>query len=203
LSRPRDHEPKRQRDRDDDVGSAGSTPLEDPLAQSLDRADGPERAALGSSRRPVGIDRARIDRQMREVALQHVAGGLDDASYLARLNELRAQLKTLDDHASAGVPPDRAVAWLRILGETWRHADEPEAKADLLHAIYARITVAGPSIVSARLTPSAEAHGLALALPQVVMARPTGVRRAHAHLGFRQILIEGADEWRSAALESA
>ena len=35
------------------------------------------------------------------------------------------------------------------------------------------------------------------------LARPTGVRRAHAHLGFRQILIEGADEWRSAALESA
>ena len=48
-------------------------------------------------------------------------------------------------------------------------------------------------------------HGLALApaLPEAVLARPTGVRRAHAHSRFRQILIEGADEWRSAALEGA
>ena len=73
-----------------------------------------------------------------------------------------------------------------------------------MHAIYERITVAGPEIVGVRLTQAAYAHGLALALPEKVeMARPTGVRRAHAHLGFRQIPIEGADEWRSAALESA
>jgi len=35
------------------------------------------------------------------------------------------------------------------------------------------------------------------------MARPTGVERAGTHSGFKQILIEGADEWRSAARESA
>ena len=41
-------------------------------------------------------------------------------------------------------------------------------------AIDNRITVAGRSIVSIRLTPSAYAHGLALALPEKVeMARPT------------------------------
>ncbi len=45
-----------------------------------------------------------------------------------------------------------------------------------MHAIYERITVAGPEIVGVRLTAAAYAHGLALALPEkVVMARPTGV----------------------------
>ena len=36
-----------------------------------------------------------------------------------------------------------------------------------------------------------------------VLARPTGVGRAGTHSGFKQILIEGADEWRSAVRESA
>ena len=63
---------------------------------------------------------------------------------------------------------DRALAWLRILTETWATADVSEAKADLLHAIYERIVVVGRRFVAARLTPAAYANGLALALPQVV-----------------------------------
>ena len=48
-----------------------------------------------------------------------------------------------------------------------------------MHAIYERITVAGPEIVGVRLTAAAYAHGLALALPEkVVMARPAGVGSA-------------------------
>jgi hypothetical protein len=35
-----------------------------------------------------------------------------------------------------------------------------------MHAIYERITVAGPEIVAVRLTAAAYAHGLALALPE-------------------------------------
>ena len=35
-----------------------------------------------------------------------------------------------------------------------------------MHAIYERITVAGPEIVGIRLTAAAYAHGLALALPE-------------------------------------
>ena len=42
-----------------------------------------------------------------------------------------------------------------------------------MHAIYERITVAGPEIVGVRLTQAAYAHGLALALPEAVVARPT------------------------------
>lgn len=79
------------------------------------------------------------------------------------------------------MPAERAVAWLRALAETWLDADVPEAKAELPHAIYERIVVAGRAVVSARLTPAAYAHGLALALPeQVAMARPTGFNRANA-----------------------
>ena len=50
---------------------------------------------------------------------------------------------------------------------------------DLMHAIYDRITVAGPVIVGVRLTQAAYAHGLALALPEEVeLARPTGLEPA-------------------------
>ena len=55
----------------------------------------------------------------------------------------------------------------------------PEAKAELVHAIYERIVVAGCRIVSARLTPPAYEHGLAVALPQkVAVARPAGFEPA-------------------------
>jgi hypothetical protein len=67
----------------------------------------------------------------------------------------------------------------------------------VIHAIYDRIVVAGRKIVSVRLTPSAYAHGLALALPEeVAMARPTGVERA---LATYDMPIEGRDEWLAAA----
>ena len=65
-------------------------------------------------------------------------------TYLTRMGELRSQLAAVDEGANPGVPADRAVAWLRAIGETWQHADIPQAKADLLHAIYERIVVAGP-----------------------------------------------------------
>ena len=72
-----------------------------------------------------------------------------------------------------------------------------KAKAEVLHAIYERITVAGPEIVGVRLTAAAYAHGLALALPEKVeMARPTGVGRA---LATYDMPIEGRNEWIAAA----
>ena len=98
---------------------------------------------------------------------------------------------------SEGISAERAIAWLVTLAATWRDADVPAAKAELLHAIYERIVVTGRTIVSIRLTPSAYAHGLALALPdKVARARPTGVGRAFATY---DLPIEGRDEWVAAA----
>jgi hypothetical protein len=96
-----------------------------------------------------------------------------------------------------GITAGRAVAWLRALSETWRAAEVPAERADLLRAIYDRITVAGRGIVSVRLTPSAYAHGFALAPPEKVeLARRTGVGRA---ISTYTIPIEGRDEWLAAA----
>jgi hypothetical protein len=159
--------------------------------------------ALGSAPRPIAIDRARIDRQMRDLALDHAAGRLEDAVYLDRLRALRESKESLEVNASGAVSAEVALAWLGALSSTWSDADVPEAKAEVLHAIYEQIVVTGRTIVSIRLTPSAYAHGLAVALPdKVALARPTGFGRTHAHSGFMKVLIEGAGEWRSAALES-
>jgi hypothetical protein len=145
----------------------------------------------------VTLDRGRIERQMRELALDHARGAIDDTAYLDRMGHLRAARAAIDDTPRAGVTASRAVEWLRVLAETWTAADVPEAKAELLHAVYNRIVVTGRTIVSIRLTPAAYAHGLALALPEkVAMARPTGVGRA---ISTYTIPIEGRDEWLAAA----
>jgi hypothetical protein len=90
-------------------------------------------AALGSAERPVAIDRARLERRKRPLALDHAAGNLDDGTYLERVARLQAELATLDQAATGGVPAERAVTWLRALAETWERADVPEERADLLH----------------------------------------------------------------------
>jgi len=88
---------------------------------------------------------------------------------------------------------ERALEWLRALGESLQAPHASKEKADVMHAIYDRITVAGPEIVGVRLTQAAYAHGLALALPEKVeLARPTGVGRADA-INIR-IPIDGAEE---------
>jgi hypothetical protein len=144
-------------------------------------------ASLGSGPRPVALDRARIERQIRDLALEHAAGRIEDAAYLERLHELRDARESVERTSADGITAERAVAWLRALSETWRAAEVPAERADLLHAVYDRITVAGRRIVSVRLTPSAYAHGFALALPEkVVLARPTGFEPATFGSGGRR-----------------
>ncbi len=143
--------------------------------------------AFGSAPRPIAIDLARIERHMRELALDHAAGRLEDAAYLERLRGLREAKESLEHTTSDGISAERAVAWLKALSVAWTQADVPEAKVDLLHAIYERIVVTGRRIVSVRLTPSAYAHGLAIALPdKVAMARPTGFGPATFGFGGRR-----------------
>ena len=115
----------------------------------------------------------------RSTTLRSIVRCVDDLVYLERLKQLRAALAATEDTEQEGVPAERAVEWLRALTATWTAADVREAKADLLHAIYERIVVAGRSFVSVRLTTAAYAPGMALALPEkVAMARPTCVGRA-------------------------
>ena len=139
-------------------------------------------ATLGSAERPVTLDRVRLEKQMRELAIDHVEGKVGDDVYLERLDDLREKRAAFDEPSAGHVPAKRAVEWLRALGETWRSADVPEAKADLIHAIYERIVVVGREFVSARLTPAAYAHGLAVVLPEVVLASPAGFEPATGRL---------------------
>jgi hypothetical protein len=86
---------------------------------------------------------------------------------------LRQQRDAVVERTAAGLPAERAVEWLRALGESLQAPHASKERADVMHAIYDRITVAGPAIVGVRLTQAAYAHGLALALPEKVeLARP-------------------------------
>ena len=138
------------------------------------------------------MDRARLERQMRELALEHAAGRLDDAEYLVRMARLRGDLEIVGAQPARDLPARRASEWLDALAETWQKADLVEEKSGVIHAIYERIVIEGPRFVGLRLTPAAYRHGLALALPEAVMARPTGVGRADA-INIR-IPIDGAEE---------
>ena len=64
--------------------------------------------------------------------------------YLDRLKALREAKDERSRHARAAVfRRERAIELAAGLSATWSEADVPEEKAELLHAIYERITVAG------------------------------------------------------------
>jgi len=98
-------------------------------------------AVLSASERPVTMDRARLERQMRELALELAAARLDDAEYLARMARLRGDLEILGSQPARDLPARRATEWLDALAETWQKADLVEEKSDVIHAIYERIVI--------------------------------------------------------------
>ncbi len=71
-----------------DVGGAGAGAGRRASRSTTTRSRRSSRPSA-RARRPVAIDRARIDRQIRELALEHAAGSLGDDAYLARLKALR------------------------------------------------------------------------------------------------------------------
>jgi hypothetical protein len=65
-----------------------------------------------------------------------------------------------------------------------------------MQAVYSRIFVVAGQIVRVELPDAAIRHGMMITLPEVGMARPTGVGRA---ITTYEIPIEGRDEWLEAA----
>ena len=121
-------------------------------------------AVLAAGARPVTMDRARLERQMRDLALEHAAARVHDADYLARMARLREQLDAAETQRAHDPPAQRALEWLDVLAETWHKTDLAEEKSDVIHAVYERIVIEGPRFIGLRLTPAAYQHGLALAL---------------------------------------
>ena len=137
---------------------------------------------LGATERPVTLDKVRLQRQLHDLAMDLAAGRIGDDTYISHVRVLRKRIAAFDEPQSSHVPAKRAAAWLQALGESLTSADVPEAKADLVHAIYERVVVAGPTFIKAHLTPAAHAHGLAALLPEVVMASPAGLEPATGRL---------------------
>ena len=128
-------------------------------------------ATLGSSERPVAIERGRIERRIRELALEHAAGTIDDDYLPHPIAALRGQRDAVERTRVLACPPSGRSRGCARSARRSRRADHPAERAELVHAIYERIIVAGPRFVSVRLTAAAHAHGLALALPERLLWR--------------------------------
>jgi hypothetical protein len=73
-------------------------------ASQLDAATiGAVVAVLAGAPRPVALDRARIDRQIRDLALDHAARRIQDDVYLERLRELREAKDTVERNSGERV----------------------------------------------------------------------------------------------------
>jgi DNA invertase Pin-like site-specific DNA recombinase len=120
----------------------------------------------------VPIDRGRIERRKRELALEVASGRLSDRAFLAAVRRLNSE-DAIPDGRQARRPVDavKAVEYIRNFATSWAKAKEP-TRATMIQSIYEEVVVRGEEFVRVRLTPEAYAHGLALALPQEVLVPP-------------------------------
>lgn len=128
------------------------------------------------------LRRRQLERDLAQRAAAHAARRLATDAYLAEHARLSAELDRLADErpAAPSIDPDLAARRLGDWQATYRQIPDAERGA-LLRAIYDRIEVAGDGRLRVALTPDAERHGLALALPEQVMlalARPAGFEPA-------------------------
>jgi hypothetical protein len=78
---------------------------------------------LSTGARPVTMDRARLERQMLDLAPGHAAARVDDADHLTRMARLREQLDAVEVQRVHDPPAERALEWLEALAETWQTTD--------------------------------------------------------------------------------
>jgi hypothetical protein len=142
---------------------------------------------------PIDTTKGRLERQMKALAGDHVAQRITDRVYLERLAALRAEAQAAAAPRSTSIDPDAAVERIRTMAATWPAMTEAE-RAELAHAVYARIDVLASSVVGAELTPAAYAIALDQALPEFVRLqwRPRQVPGPHAQTG--RIRIYGRRE---------
>ncbi len=127
----------------------------------------------------------RLKHRRRDLALDHAAGRLGDAEYMAAVAVLRAA------EEEAPAPELRSTRQLlcavRDFGALWASRSEAQ-RGEMLREVYARIEVKGPEFVAAYLTPDAAELGLTVALPETVsvaMASPAGFEPATGGLEDR------------------
>ena len=145
------------------------------LLSRLRRLAGEPTSSTGSTE----LLRRQLERELSARASAHASRRISTEAYLAEHARLSGAIDALKDTPDGvQMDPDRAIAWLRDLRSAWRAADEA-SRAQLVAAIFRRLTVARERFVEMELTPEARAHGLALALPEVVvLARQAGFEPA-------------------------
>jgi hypothetical protein len=120
----------------------------------------------------VPIDRGRIERRRRELALGMAAGRMSERAFLASVRRLNEEEAILGERQPRRVADaTRAVEYIRNFAGSWAKA-KPPTRATMIQSVYEEVIVRGEEFVSVRLTPEAYAHGLALALPQEVLVTP-------------------------------
>ena len=112
----------------------------------------------------------RIERERDALYRKYRSGALSGAEYVAADEGLQQAAGAVETALEPTLTPDEVIAYLRDLPSVFADADDRE-RSDYLHAVYQRVEVLGPMFTRVTLTPHAEAHGLALALPEAVSIR--------------------------------
>lgn len=135
------------------------------------------------------------ERELERLAKEFASGTLSAQDFIERTGAIHT-IEEPDPVTPTTVTAERAVHWLLNLSATVALAT-PTLLTELVAAVYERIEVHHDEFVGVTLTPTAMAHGLALALPERVHWRPRQGSGAHTRTTLIPVL--GRIEWLDAA----